>query len=242
MKLKFKSYLLPILLGFISSNLTYIQVLKKIEEFSYNTDTAIFKEMILNRLFVVTDFDKYEFMEGNQIYHYLGPFFMYFLAVYLSESSYLDKSKEYLQFIASRATTQDKFIMTITKNIYLRPLIFLLSYNGMIFLLLCINDYPLEHNYTHLILKICSHIVLQYFIVIGISFFFSFIYLKLNGVLALIFSLLLLNVLIMIDVTISSANLLFYDDSFLKIEGIIFGGILFILTSFIFRITRIEID
>lgn len=242
MKIKYKSYILPIFLGVLSSLLIYIQTVQKIEEYSNNTNTVVFKETILNRLFVVTDFTKYEYMEGNQIYHYLGPFFMYFLAIYLSESTFLNKSKKYLQFIAARVNTQNNLTYTITRNIYIRPLIFLLVYNLTILVLTTYNNYSIEYDYKQLLMQSIYHIITQYFIVIGISSISSLIYLKWNGVFALTFSLLLLSFLIMIDVYTSSINLLFYDESFIKVEGILFGILLFTSTYIIFYLTRIEID
>src|SRR5690625_4048493 len=89
-------------LGFINFNQGY----KSILVYMNDHNVILTKEAVFDRVFLNTDFINLDYMEGNQVFHFISPFMYYVLAIFWGSFFYLSLKKNYHQLIYSRTNTK----------------------------------------------------------------------------------------------------------------------------------------
>lgn len=224
-------------LGFINFKQGYKNII------TYMNDNAIIltKEAVFDRIFVNTDFVNLEYMEGNQVFHFISPFTYYVLTIFWGSFFYLLLKKNYHQLVYSRINTKQEAFQKVMGSFVRNITLFVVAYVVSIFLFIYFNDVLAFQEMQKVINHIIFFSISSILISIGLTLLMFFLYLKYNEVIALLVIFISILFLFIVDLNWKTVSIVFIGEDTYHLGGIIVGSILIILSYLLLRNVKYEV-
>ncbi|GIP64627.1 hypothetical protein J32TS6_31820 [Virgibacillus pantothenticus] len=226
------------LLGFINFKQGYKNIITYMNDYQ----VVLTKEAVFDRIFVNTDFAKLEYMEGNNVFHFISPFTCYMLAIFWGSFSYLLLKKNYHPFIYSRINTKQEALKKLRGPYVQNVVLFVGVYVATIFLFIYLNDVLVYQDMLKFIKRIIFLTISSILISIGLSSLMFYVYLKWNEIIALLVIFISILCLFIVDLNWKTISIVFIGDDTYFVGGIITGFVLIFLSHLLLKNVKYEIE
>ena len=227
-----------IILGYINFRQGY----KSIVTFMKDNNIILYKEAVFNRIFVNTDFVNLEYMEGNSLFHFISPFSFYALSVFWGSCSYLMTKKSYHQFLFSRTELQKESLKIIRGNYIKMIALFNSLYVLSILFFIYFSELLIEHHFIKLLMMSFILIISSTLISMGISSISFYFYLKYDESISQLITLISIMFIFILDLKWDRMSVVFIDQDKYFLGGISIGIGLILISYFLNKNIKYEID
>lgn len=239
-----KQVLLQVIIGLSAGALGIInfnQGYKSIIVFMNDHNVILTKEAVFDRVFVNTDFINLDYMEGNQVFHFISPFMYYVLAIFWGSFFYLLLKKNYHQLIYSRTNTKKNALKKLMGPFVVNIICFVGVYVGTIFLLIYFKDSLAFRDMLSMLKQSVFFSISSIFISTGLTFLMCFLYLRFNEMIALLIIFMSIILLFFVDLNWKAVSIVFVGEDIYHLGGIIIGIILTIVSYLFLMNTKYEV-
>lgn len=240
-----KSFLVKLIIVSSAVGLGYInfkQGYKSIITFMKDNNIILFNEAVFNRIFINTDFIQLEYMEGNSLFHFISPFIFYSLSIFWGSCSFLMIKKNYHQFVHSRTRFQKESLKIIRGNYIIMTALFNFAYVLSVLFFIYFSELSFNNNFIELLTISLMIMLSSTLISIGISSLSFYFYLKYDEVFSQLFNFIVILSIFIVDIKWDNVSIVFIDSDKYFIGGILTGIGLIIISLFLNKTIKYEIE
>lgn len=237
-KLYFLNMSTAIFLGYINFKQGYKSIITYMNDYS----VVLTKEAVFDRIFVNTGFDKLDYMEGNNVFHFISPFTFYMAAIFWGALYYFILKKNYHQLIYARVNSKQKALKIIRGPYVHNIALFVTTYIMSIILFIHFSS-DLDYIDQIQMIKQSSFLAISSVLIcVGITLLIFHIYLKYSEVIALLVAFISIILLFVIDLNWNTTNIVFIGDDSYFIGGAVIGIILILIAHLILKNAKYETE
>lgn len=214
------------------ASVSYVYVSNNLFQYSMATNSQLYKEYFVQKLFIFPDYTRLDYMEGKNVFD-LMPFYFFLLsAIVVGALSFLSRGKVYFQYYAARLKTSRRLFSRMMQKGTYDLVVFSLSYHMAIICLIVYNTFNYQEDSQTFLLQMVLLLIIHTLFLLALYRFLFFIYLMLDDVRFVLMLVGVLAIIFMINLTFPSLSIIFIWHDLHWVISIIFSGIILLLTQF----------
>lgn len=215
------------------ASVSYVYVRNNLFQYSMATNSQLYKEYFVHKLFIFPDYTQLDYMEGKNVFD-LMPFYFFLLsAIVIGAFTFLSRGKVYFQYYAARLKTNRRLFSRMMQKGTSDLVVFSFRYHMAIICLIVFNTFDYQEESQTFLLQMFLLLVIHTLFLFALFRFLFFVYLMLDDVGFILTLVGAMAMIFMINLTFPSLSIIFIWHDLHWVISIVFSGIIILLTQFL---------